>query len=79
MDEGAKLSHWEVLKNIFKKMFAFYLNIKIYTGKKDLCRFLFFKELLSLGLGWANVGGLMFNIVIDKQSFFIFLSKQFSH
>lgn len=61
--EGANLSHWEVLKKFFLKMLAFYLNIKVYTSKRifvDSCFFL--KELLSLGLGWASVGGLMFNI-----------------
>lgn len=32
-------------------MFAFYLNIKIYTGKKDLCRFLFLKNYYPWGKG----------------------------
>lgn len=29
LEEVAKLSHWEVLKIILKKMLAFYLNIKV--------------------------------------------------
>lgn len=50
-------------KNNLKKILAFDLNIKVYTSKRIFVdSWVFFKELLSLGLGWASVGGLMFNI-----------------